>query len=65
MAVKAFFASKLNWLGIIEVLIGSLDLIASQNPSTTISWILVFKGVLTIVLRTFFTATRVQIGGEK
>lgn len=64
MAVKGFFASKLNWVGIIQLVMGVLELM-EQPPTDWTSWRFVITGVLTIVLRTFFTDTRVQLGGYK
>ena len=64
MKIKGFFGSKLNWLGILTVLIGLAE-VADQVPEPYGKWALAISGCATIVLRTFFTATRVQIGGEK
>jgi hypothetical protein len=63
--VKGFFASKLNWLGIIQVLIGTLEMVPEQDFNDPSAWTFVATGVLTLILRTFFTETKVIVGGGK
>ena len=58
MAVKGFFASKLNWLGLIMSAIGILELLDGAKLENLHGWITFATGALTVVLRTFFTATR-------
>ena len=54
--LKSFFSSKLNWLGVIQVLMGSLELASNiQHPSYQ-GIINLVIGILTIILRTFFTS---------
>jgi hypothetical protein len=58
--MKTFFASKTNWLGMITVLIGALGLVndyLAHNAAWTVPGIIgIVIGVLTIVLRTFYTS---------
>ena len=56
MPLKAFFSSKLNWLGMIQVAIGVLQLASNIQHITVQTLILLVSGALTIILRTFFTS---------
>jgi hypothetical protein len=60
--MKHFALSKLNWVGAITALIGVLGLMNQLNLSEQTMKIVMFTvGVLTIVLRTFFTSGPVSI----
>lgn len=51
-----FFKSKINWVGLITVLIGILTSAqALQLDAQTMSYIMVTIGILTTILRTFFS----------
>lgn len=55
---KKFYLSKMVWLGIIQTLIGSLGLIAEflqKGEFSPASTVILFSGVLTVVLRVWFT----------
>lgn len=53
---KAWFTSKLNWLGIVQIVIGVLDLVKTNVlESEQAAWGAVVSGTVTIILRTFFT----------
>jgi hypothetical protein len=52
--------SKLNWLGVVMFVAGLAE-IANQLPSAIAKLVLPASGVAVVVLRTFFTATRVTI----
>lgn len=57
--VKNFFTSKINWLGIITVLIAISDIIKDWG-STPITWQNisgVVIGLLIVIIRTFTTQT--------
>lgn len=59
---KNFFASKLNWLGIAMVLTAIGDYVSKYEANTwdwkTVS--LFATGLLTIVIRTWFTSTTIK-----
>lgn len=58
METKHFTLSKLNWVGIITVLIGALTAMQQLKLSEeTMGYIMVAIGILTTVLRTFFSGT--------
>lgn len=58
MQTKHFALSKLNWVGIITVLIGALTAMQQLKLSEeTMGYIMVSIGILTTVLRTFFSGT--------
>lgn len=58
METKHFALSKLNWVGIITVLIGALTAMQQLKLSEeTMGYIMVSIGILTTVLRTFFSGT--------
>ena len=60
--MKNFFLSKLNWSGIILILISSQTAISNQNfdGMTTKDWITFVIGVLVVIFRTFFTSTQIS-----
>jgi len=54
--------SKINWVGIITFLIGTLTAMQSLHLSPEVmSYIMVFIGILTTVLRTFFSGEPLTI----
>lgn len=62
MDTKNFFASKMNWLGIAAIATALGDYLTSTDTS---SWdwktvTLFALGALTIVIRTWFTATAIK-----
>jgi len=59
--MKNFFASKINWTGIILVLMALLPLIEGQNFAgmTVKDWVTFAVGILIIILRTYFTSTKI------
>ncbi len=60
---KGFFASKLNWTGILIALI-AIAQIADRLPEPVGSWLIAAGGIATVLLRTFFTHAPVKIGGD-
>jgi len=62
MNADFFNGWKINLLGVIVAVIGGLELLSQSNlvPSEYNGWILFAVGVLTIILRTFFTAAPVK-----
>lgn len=63
MRTKGFFASKLNWLGIITFLIGLLTFVQEWVQNGDYSAMGIFaliSGIVTIILRTFFTDTAIK-----
>lgn len=61
--MKKFYESKLFWLGVIQTLIGVLNLVAdflSKGDFTSPEVVLLFSGALTIVLRIWFTTQEIQ-----
>jgi len=53
-----FFKSKINWVGILTVLIGTLSsLQALQLSPEVMGYVMVAIGVLTTILRTFFSVS--------
>jgi len=64
--MKHFLTSKINWVGIITALIGVLGLTSQlQLSDETMKWVALVTGILTIVLRTFFTSTPVSLSTPK
>lgn len=58
---KEWYKSKVLWIGVITTLIGALSLLATllQQASITPSDVVLFSvGVLNIVLRVWFTDTK-------
>lgn len=60
---KRFFASKLNWLGILTALAGA-DALASRVPPAWAPWVTFIAGAATVILRTFATHTAIRRHGE-
>jgi hypothetical protein len=60
--MKSFFLSKINWSGIILILISIQSAISNQNfdGMTTKDWVTFVIGVLVVVFRTFFTSTQIS-----
>lgn len=60
--MKSFTVSKINWVGFITAAIAILGLTNQlQLSSEAMKWIALITGVLTIILRTFFTSAPVSI----
>lgn len=62
METKSFFASKMNWLGIAAVATAIGDFVSSYETNTW-DWktvTLFATGILTIIIRTWFTATAIK-----
>lgn len=59
--MKHFFKSKINWTGIILILVAILPIIQSQDFSGmgTKDWITFGIGILIVILRTWFTSTKI------
>lgn len=59
MMTKPFYLSKLVWLGIVQTLLGALSVIASflqsGKPLDPLGIVLIVSGILTVVLRVWFT----------
>lgn len=62
MQVKGFLWSKLNWLGILTVLV-AIGEMADQLPEPIGKYALLVSGIATVILRTFGTSTQIKIGG--
>jgi len=61
--VKKWYESKLVWLGVLQTLIGILGLVADfldVGNFTAAGIVVLFSGVLTIVLRVWFTDLPIQ-----
>lgn len=55
--MKNILKSKINWVGIITVLIGSLTALQQLELSKeTMGYVMVTIGILTTILRTFFSS---------
>lgn len=60
--MKSALKSKINWVGVITVLIGGLTALQGLNLSPEASgYIMVAIGLLNVVLRSFFTSTAVSV----
>ena len=59
--MKKAITSKINWTAIVLILISVLPIIEAQNFSTmqTKDWITFGIGILIIILRTYFTNTKI------
>ncbi len=57
--MKPFYISKLVWLGIVQTLIGALTVVSeylkSGKPIDPLGIILIVTGILTVILRIWFT----------
>lgn len=56
--MKSWYQSKLVWLGVIQTLIGSLGLVATylaDGVYTPEKFVLLASGILTVILRVWFT----------
>lgn len=63
MKTKHFTLSKINWVGMISFIIGALGLLQTYELSAeNMKIILTVTGILTIVLRTFFTTSSISMG---
>jgi len=61
--VKKWYQSKLVWLNVISTGIGALNLVAeylSANEFSSAGMALLFSGMLGVVLRVWFTNTRIE-----
>ena len=69
--MKSFFASKINWSGIIIMIMGLLDelqqmdLTAIQQYIATfdfskVNWFAFIMGLLIVIFRTKFTSTKIK-----
>lgn len=56
--MKNFFASKINWMGIVAILVGLEDFITDYNFAdiTLKGWVTFGIGVLVVIFRTYFTS---------
>lgn len=60
--MKHFSLSKINWLGIITAAIGILGLANQLDLSPeTMKIVMTVTGILTVILRTFFSGTQLTI----
>lgn len=60
--MKNFSLSKINWLGFITAAIGILSLADQLNLSPdAMKIVMVITGILTVILRTFFSGTTLTI----
>ena len=60
--MKHFSLSKLNWLGVITAAIGILEVFDKLDLSPdTMKVIMTITGILTVILRTFFSGTTLTI----
>lgn len=65
---KSVFASKLFWLGVVQVVLGVIEQMTVQGllNSDKAGWVFVVTGVLTIVARWLGTEKPVSLrGGEQ
>jgi hypothetical protein len=64
MKIKNFFASKINWMGIILVLVSLQDFITTFDFSTMTlkSWVTFGIGLVIVILRTYFTSAKIGSG---
>ena len=63
MDAKKWYQSKLVWLGIIMTLSGILPLVASLMQQASIApadFVSLFGGILTVILRIWFTSAPIQ-----
>jgi hypothetical protein len=61
--VKSWFESKLFWLGVLQVLIGAGQLLSeffTKGVYDASAITLLIVGFLTVILRYFFTDTKLQ-----
>jgi hypothetical protein len=65
--MKPFYLSKLVWLGIVQTLLGALTVIAdfmqSGKAFDPLGIVLIVSGILTVVLRIWFTNVPID-GGQ-
>lgn len=54
---KSVYKSKLNWLGVAQIVLAAASTVGASDdaPEDWRSWALLISGVLTILIRTFFT----------
>lgn len=59
--MKNFFASKINWMGIVAILVGLEDFITDYNFAdiTPKGWVTFSIGVLVVIFRTYFTSKQI------
>jgi len=64
--IKSWFTSKMNWLGIITLLlgiIGAVTPVLETNPTVELNLqdaAMIVIGILTFILRTYFTNTAIS-----
>ena len=69
MDTKGILASKLNWIGAFLAILGLFSdptfaqLIGSLVPQEVLSRVTAVAGLVIIVVRTFFTSMKIEIGG--
>ena len=62
-STKKWYQSKLVWLGVITTLLGVLPLVqqlVSQASIQPADFVALFSGILTVILRVWFTNTEIS-----
>ena len=64
METKGFLGSKINVFNLLSALLLILEQITSMNliPPNYIVWVVLGVNIITIILRTFFTDTKIEVG---
>ena len=62
MATKKWWQSKLVWIGTLQMMAGGLDSLMSVEdiPPELYKWLLMFSGVVTVIMRTWFTTKKIE-----
>lgn len=57
MDAKNPLKSKLNWLGILTIVVGLIPKVQDMIPDNLKPYAVALVGIATVILRTFFTST--------
>lgn len=62
--MKPWYQSKIVWLGVIQTLLGALDVVkdalSKGSDLTPLDFSLIASGVLTVIMRVWFTDTAIE-----
>jgi hypothetical protein len=59
---KGWYQSKLVWIGVLQMAAGGLDSLMEVEgiPPEIYKWLLMFSGIVTVIMRTWFTTKKIE-----
>jgi hypothetical protein len=63
---KSWYQSKLIWFGALQFFAGGTDsLLKTEDlPPEVYKWVLMFSGVMTVIMRTWFTTKKIETNSD-